>query len=1289
MSKELVFKVVLQADTKDYVSNVKQSEDVTKAIVKTIKDEAEKLKEASEQAGKEVGKIVPDDLKPKADDAKTAVLEVSKAADELEKQSGEASAKVADLGDKLKETGNDANIASKNIGEVVPESTTKMATALTQNLTNATAAIKGAGTNAGETAKNFNEFGQVSEKALGVLKSDLDQAKQKLQAFSTTNAKPQDIEAAQRAVDQLEKEVEQADQAFNNFTQASSKANQELRETEATSDKAQVGFSVLKTTIGTLTAGLAALGLGLTINELIATSDATQQMASRLRNATDSVEEYNQVQSRLLELANATFRPLAEAQEVYLATAGTMKSLGYSTNEVLTLTDSLALSFTHNATRADQAQSAQDALAQSLAKGSVDADAWMSIITGADNVVGDLARSTGRTESEIRKLGAEGKISVNELTKALIESRDRNVELASAMENSTADAMQQVRNNITALIGQMNEQYNISSRLAGVIQSLGGDLDWIAVLFDDVMSAVDALSEEFESIDPTIFESLKQAISSTYDAVKQIGIGLYELGEISIKQLNDGLNNIVAVLGSFTGEATKAGDQVSFLTRTAQGLSITFGAISDMVFALRLVVMTLAGVFYDLGVVINGVLATITFGDVSDQFAANAEKMRLKAKQFYDDVDQLALAHESQAKKRLDEAVESEGQKNARILAENKKALDDLLAIQEQEGQNSDKLQSRKLKAVTDYATEAVQANSGVLSSALELELAQKGYFATVDQGGKVVVTRLTEAEQATAAATLEIKRQEQAFKNASETGQALGVDVQQVTNKISAGFSDNSGKLTAFVGQLKDAGITGTQASDMIYQAWQKWLSQAKNTAEIDEAKKKLMEMGVAGQVTGEQLDAGFKLASEAARDLDPALNDAREAGKALGIDIDKTANFMSQGFGQGSANLDTLKQKLEEAGIKGREASNILYQGWKTWLEKADSQVELDAAKAKFKEFEAQGVFSAKQVENGMLALEIQTSKVKGETDETTEAFKRLGIQTKEQLSLAAKQAMMDFEQVKNSGQATAEGTKQAYEKMSQAVALSGDQAIIAQAKAVGASNGLNMEIDKTGKAVVKTTQEIVDALYPIGSAAESATGRAAQGFRDLGRTAREEAQSSADAWAKAMEEVAAKRAAQTAVTAKGLSELQGGIDQMSEDYFNRLVAAGMDSSRARDLADKAKLSLAQETTDALRGGNQLGVNTTKQQMEKTLAYWENKNSSTGASISLGGNTPVISAPNIEPPQIQQIRMPNIDSGPDKNVRIELAIGNSKSELYGTQAQVDATEELFRQLEEAKKRS
>jgi hypothetical protein len=134
--------------------------------------------------------------------------------------------------------------------------------------------------------------------------------------------------------------------------------------------------------------------------------------------------------------------------------------------------------------------------------------------------------------------------------------------------------------------------------------------------------------------------------------------------------------------------------------------------------------------------------------------------------------------------------------------------------------------------------------------------------------------------------------------------------------------------------------------------------------------------------------------------------------------------------------------------------------------WLETAKSQAEIDAAKAKLIEFEKQGVFSTRQVENGMLALDIQTGKVKETTDEVTEAFKRLGIQTKEQLALQAKQALMDFETVKNSGQATQADLQKAYQKTIDAAYASGDAARIAAANSKAASLGLQVQIDEQAK-------------------------------------------------------------------------------------------------------------------------------------------------------------------------------------------------------------------------------
>ncbi len=956
----------------------------------------------------------------------------------------------------------------------------------------------------------------------------------------------QATEAASDGIDKVGQEAQESAKQVGQLDSSLDKANQELKETESLSDKAKLGFSNLKMALGALTAGLAAVGLGMTAKEFIGLSDATQQMNARLRNATDGVEDYNKVQGRMLELANATFRPLEEAQEVYLNTSGAMKALGYSTDETLDATDSLSLAFTANATSGEAAQSAQNALTGAMVKGRVDADAWASIMRATPNIAADLAKQTGKTTAEILKFGASGSISVRELTDTLIATRGANLDLANAMENSTADALQVVRNGVRNLVSDLNEQYNISSRLAAIIQDLGGDLSWLAPLFDDVMAAVEELSSNFDSIDPSIFTALKQAISAAYDAVKELVKAGYELGKDIFTILYDSINNAFAVLSSFTGEATEAGEQVSFLTRIGQGLSITFGAISDIFYGLRVVVSLLAGAFYDVAAAANRVMAAFTWGDVSKQFAANADAMKEKAKAYYKEANDLAMNAESQTKKRLDEAVESEEQKNARILAENKKALDELLAIQEEEGKNNDKLQSRKLSAVEKFVKDTVTANGGVLDSTFELELAQKGYYATVDEGGKVAVTRLTKQEQATAAATLTLKKMLNAFEQSKATGTELGIDVEKALNKVSAGFTDTGGKVQTFSQQLTEAKVSGTDAANMIYEAWQKWLDKAKNLAEVEEAKKKLKELGEEGKLAGYQVEQGLAAAENKAKDLNPTLNAAREAGKALGIDIDKTTNIMSQGFAATSGNIDTLKQKLIEANITGKEAANTLYAAWDAWLGKADSKVELDAAQAKLQEMAREGVISTKQLEEGMAAVKAKTEEVDMAADGTAEAFKRLGIQTKDALAMQAKQMLADFETVRQSGKATQADLQATYQKTITAAYASGDAAVIANANAQAASLGLAVQVDDTGKATVQSYAEMDRAAQSH----KQNTDVVKQGYKEIGDAAEEAGEK-------------AKAGAETSAKASKVVE-----DTFANDLFRRLAALDVEQKKINEL-------------------------------------------------------------------------------------------------------------------------
>src|SRR5690606_15961608 len=160
--------------------------------------------------------------------------------------------------DRLKQATTDT---SKEMGNIIPKGTSELADKLTQSLNGATSIIKSAGDNAKSTAGNFTDFGNRAEKALDQLKGDLAQAKQNLEAFSKTKASPVDIEKAQVEVDQLEKEVQQADQAFSGFQAEVGKANISLRETETAAQSVQKGIDGAKFAENALVGAMVTIGI--------------------------------------------------------------------------------------------------------------------------------------------------------------------------------------------------------------------------------------------------------------------------------------------------------------------------------------------------------------------------------------------------------------------------------------------------------------------------------------------------------------------------------------------------------------------------------------------------------------------------------------------------------------------------------------------------------------------------------------------------------------------------------------------------------------------------------------------------------------------------------------------------------------------------------------------------------------------------------------------------------------------------------------------------------------------
>lgn len=242
--------------------------------------------------------------------------------------------------------------------------------------------------------------------------------------------------------------------------------------------------------------GLIATFGGLSAMGIIDVADEWGQYASRIKMATRSTEEYSLVQERMLQSANTTFRHINETRESFIQLSPVMRDLGLSLEQSMDAVDAFSGLLVVNAANGERAAAAMRAISLSMQKGKIDATSWITIYSTLDSLVGEIAASTGDSAEEIRKLGSEGKLSIETLVRVLADRYPEIIKQVEAMPTSVRDAMNTVSNAFTEYVGKANEANGVTAALADGIKylgdNLGGVLDAALVVSGGVLAAYTA-----------------------------------------------------------------------------------------------------------------------------------------------------------------------------------------------------------------------------------------------------------------------------------------------------------------------------------------------------------------------------------------------------------------------------------------------------------------------------------------------------------------------------------------------------------------------------------------------------------------------------------------------------------------------------------------------------------------------------------------------------------------------------------------------------------------------------
>ncbi|UHT65360.1 tape measure protein [Acinetobacter lwoffii] len=950
----------------------------------------------------------------------------------------------------------------------------------------------------------------------------------------------------------------------------------------------QKGMDSARFALNALAGAMAALGVGLGIRELADAADAYTNLSARINIATSDNGNFEQAMAGVHRVALETNSGLEATAGLFTKVNDVGKQMGLTQEQSLDLVKTINMAIQTGGGSAQASEAAITQFTQALQSGVLRGDEFNSIMEQAPGISKALAQSLGVTTGELRKMAENGELSAEKVIKAL-QSQSAAIEADYAKFPTTiGNALQRIATQWQILIGTMDQANGASATVAQWLVTLADNMDVVETILEDIGEGFIWVGDQLKKIDPATIEALKEALSTAYEAVKSLVASLGSMFGTTAQVLDTALSAIF----DFNSGIDTAEDKTNGLTKALQAASLVFALFNDGFKGIAIVVNLFAGAMYEATGAFMYWKSKFMLGDAKEAAFKEFQDLTAEAKRLYGQADELALNHEVQVIKALDNIGKTREQKNdeavagetatfaelvqknteftqkSKELAGERAALDTQLNQARKDGnqstidaiiQKSNELEGREKehaanKAALDKdmlasaqatAEAAIKANGGVMDGVMQADLLTKGYIVTIDEAGKVSVQASQSAEQAAESAA----KKEEALRLAKE-------NVKKADEEYLAYQKQAAVERALLEQQIEQAKKSG----DLNALASAQTSIDAINAKEAELAKNRdlrIAELNKANTGSGQVAETAYSRASAAA--------------KLFGVDLDVSLNRVSKSFSSSGNELDGLKIKLDEAGYTGKQAGDVLYQAWEDWLSKAKSQAEIDAANAKMREFEAQGVFSTKQVELGIMAIRKANAELPDELDETGKAFERLGIKTKEQLKLSAQQALMDYNTIRNSGEATAEGIEQAHKKAAQAVALSGDAGVIAAFNAADATQKLKVQIDDTGKASVEAGDKANDSLHSM----RQSTDRVRDGVKGIegsvhsATRAIDSAKSSTEEWADAVNKAKGDFDKAMKQQSKSLGSLDNYDSYNKNDVISMLKSQGYDDAQAKKLA------------------------------------------------------------------------------------------------------------------------
>lgn len=229
--------------------------------------------------------------------------------------------------------------------------------------------------------------------------------------------------------------------------------------------------------------------VGAGIRALTQQLDLLTNYENRLRLTTTSTANLEAVQRSLFQVSRDTRTSFESVADIYSRTALSVRELGISQQQTLEFTESLAQAAILSGASFREANAALIQLSQGLASGRLNGDELRSVLEQLPFVADVIADELGVTRGELRKLGADGKISAEIVLDAFENARDEIDALFAETIPTIGQALTVAQTNFLRFLDTFDDATGFSAALARSIITLSGSIDDFAAALGAVAIA--------------------------------------------------------------------------------------------------------------------------------------------------------------------------------------------------------------------------------------------------------------------------------------------------------------------------------------------------------------------------------------------------------------------------------------------------------------------------------------------------------------------------------------------------------------------------------------------------------------------------------------------------------------------------------------------------------------------------------------------------------------------------------------------------------------------------------